>query len=131
MRTKKTRAPRADFYWSAEREKRLRELMTLLKTTNRSAAVVSAIEDSLALRGGDLLAILTRLGVELRDVSVASVEGRWRISSAAEQIAHLCPGDQFEEVWVRVGQLCPNGCGWRASWDTVDQAGRVLKFEHE
>ena len=30
-------------------------------------------------------------------------------------IAHNCPKEDFDEVWVSAGRPCPNGCGWIAT----------------
>lgn len=32
----------------------------------------------------------------------------------SELIPHSCPKDDYDEVFVSAGKLCPNGCGWLA-----------------
>jgi hypothetical protein len=32
----------------------------------------------------------------------------------SDLIAHDCPKDDYDEVLIRAGKLCPNGCGWIA-----------------
>jgi hypothetical protein len=33
----------------------------------------------------------------------------------SELIAHDCPKEDYDEVWVSAGKFCPNGCGWWAT----------------
>lgn len=32
----------------------------------------------------------------------------------ADLLAHNCPNEDYDEVWVSSGRPCPNGCGWIA-----------------
>lgn len=49
----------------------------------------------------------------------------------AELIAHDCPVEG-DEVWVRQGNLCPNGCGWLAHDGEVESdAVKAVRTEIE
>lgn len=38
----------------------------------------------------------------------------------SDLIPHNCPKDNYDEVLVRAGQFCPNGCGWLATDGDVE-----------